>query len=135
MSVGILLVTHGETGACLLQAAEVIFAGSAQAPVETLAVAPETPPESICQSINQVCERLNQGGGVLILADLYGATPCNTACKVQPECPLITVAGLNLPMLLKVLTYRSLGLDALAAKAVGGGRDGILNASLQAGLE
>ena len=69
---------------------------------------------------------LDQGDGVLILADLYGATPCNiglslSALGVHLRC----VSGLNLPMLLRVLNYAEKPLDELAEIAASGGRGGI----------
>ena len=71
-------------------------------------------------------QELDQGDGVLVLADLYGATPCNIglslgAIGVELRC----VSGLNLPMLLRVLNYAQKPLDELAEIAASGGRGGI----------
>lgn len=69
---------------------------------------------------------LDGGDGVLVLSDLYGATPCNVANRlpglgVHMHC----VSGLNLPMLLRVLNYPEQSLDELAQTAATGGRGGI----------
>ena len=70
---------------------------------------------------------LDQGEGVLVLTDVYGATPCNTVCKVIASNSVEAIAGVNLPMLLKALTYREQGMAKLLEKAVSGGQAGIIN--------
>ncbi len=67
-----------------------------------------------------------RGDGVLVLADLYGATPCNIAERLpRSACTCSCVSGLNLPMLLRVLNYPEQSLDELAQTAASGGRSGI----------
>jgi hypothetical protein len=56
---------------------------------------------------------LDRGEGVLILADVYGATPCNTVCKLMRTAASKRSSGVNLPMLLKALTYRNEALETL----------------------
>ena len=73
---------------------------------------------------------VDKGEGVLILTDIFGATPANIALKLLEPGRIEGVAGVNLPMLLRALTYREKGMETLLAKAVGGGRDGILNMSV-----
>jgi PTS system ascorbate-specific IIA component len=89
-------------------------------------VPPEADPEVIRSLTAHHARELDQVGGVLILADLYGATPCNIglslgALGVHLRC----VSGLNLPMLLRVLNYAEKPLDELAEIAASGGRGGI----------
>jgi PTS system mannose-specific IIA component len=64
---------------------------------------------------------------VLVLTDVYGATPSNTVCKVLARTRVEAIAGVNLPMLLKALTYRDEGMATLVEKAVEGGQAGIFN--------
>ena len=71
-------------------------------------------------------EQLDQGDGVLILTDMYGSTPGNIACALGQNNRVAVVAGLNLPMLVRVLNYPQLDLHTLAEKAESGGRIGIV---------
>ena len=75
----------------------------------------------------QHIEALNQGNGVLVLADVYGATPCNTVCKLLHPGRVEAVAGVNLPMLLKVINYRGEALNLLADRAASGGQAGVFH--------
>ena len=123
MSVGLLLVTHEGIGAELLRAARGVM--GEPLPSEALSVYPHDAPEHIGAALAAARQRLDHGDGVLVLCDLYGATPCNQAARVR-RANLRIVAGCNLPMVLKVFNYAHLDLDRLAAKALEGGGAGIL---------
>ena len=76
---------------------------------------------------------MNSGKGVLILTDVMGATPANVASKIEAAgavtglaAPVIVLAGLNLPMLMRCISHRSDDLEGLAQKALQGGQHGIL---------
>jgi PTS system ascorbate-specific IIA component len=76
---------------------------------------------------------VNTGNGVLILTDVMGATPANVASKLEAlgplsglNAPVIVLAGLNLPMLMRCITHRGENLEDLAHKALAGGQNGIL---------
>jgi len=125
MSVGVLLMTHEAVGKALISAAHHVMP---KLPLQVAAV--EVPPQSDPDVMRTLtahhARELDQGDGVLILADLYGATPCNiglslSALGVHLRC----VSGLNLPMLLRVLNYAEKSLDELAEIAASGGRGGI----------
>ncbi len=62
-----------------------------------------------------------------MLTDIYGATPCNVAAKLIEPGRVEAVAGVNLPMLLRVLTYRERDMNTLLKRAVSGGCDGVLH--------
>lgn len=70
---------------------------------------------------------VDTGKGVLILTDIFGASPSNLALKLLVPGHVEGLAGVNLPMLLRALTYREKGMETLLTRAVAGGRDGILN--------
>lgn len=74
---------------------------------------------------NQEVADLDEGEGVLVLTDAYGATPSNLACLLTRTAHASVVAGLSLPMLLRVLNYSSEDLQSLTEKAADGGRQGI----------
>lgn len=126
MSVGIVLVTHGDVGDALLRAA-VAALGMCPLRVEVLAVQPTDEPEDMRNKAKSLVEQVSQGDGVIVLTDAYGATPSNIATAVQSLDNTSVVAGLNLPMLLKVFNYSRSSLDELVQKAIEGGRDGILH--------
>ena len=69
---------------------------------------------------------LDTGDGVLIFSDIYGATPCNLAGKLQVPGRVELIAGVNLPMLVRAFTYRAKGMDTMIKKAVSGGCEGVL---------
>ena len=125
MSVGVLLMTHEAVGKALISAASHVMP-KLPLRVSAVEVPPEADPEVMRTLTAHHARELDQGDGVLILADLYGATPCNIglslgALGVRLRC----VSGLNLPMLLRVLNYAEKPLDELAEVAASGGRGGI----------
>jgi PTS system ascorbate-specific IIA component len=76
---------------------------------------------------------VNAGQGVLILTDVMGATPATVASKLEAlgplsglDAPVIVLAGLNLPMLMRCISHRGEGIEDLAHKALQGGQNGIL---------
>ena len=124
MRIGVLLMTHRPLAGDLLRIASEIL-GGAPPGVEALEVINDTPRETLVADALRCIERLDQGDGVLILTDLYGATPANVAVALLDRHPRLRVlAGVNLPMLLRALNYAELDLDTVVDKALQGGRDG-----------
>lgn len=124
MSVGLVIVTHGQIGHALIEAAEFILDRSLQS-VRCVAVTQsgaEMPDEA---SMREVIRGADQGDGVLILTDLACASPSNIAEQQLPSCPATVVSGINLPMLLRVWNYRDEPLEQLAERACQGGLKGI----------
>jgi len=78
--------------------------------------------DEIFQRARELRDAVDTGEGVLVLTDIMGASPANVAMKLGTAC----VAGVNLPMLLRVSTYRHQALTELVAKAITGGREGVL---------
>lgn len=125
MSVGVLLMTHEAVGQALISAARHVMP---KLPLQIAAV--EVPaqadPDVMLTLTARHARQLDQGDGVLVLADLYGATPCNIGLSLGSlGVRLRCVSGLNLPMLLRVLNYAEKPLDELAEVAAAGGRGGI----------
>ena len=118
-------MTHESMGAALVSAARHVL-GRLPLPVDVQEIAADADPEQMLRAAAANARELDQGQGVLVLSDLYGATPCNIAQRlpnlgVRMHC----VSGLNLPMLLRVLNYPEQSLDQLAETAATGGRGGI----------
>ncbi len=125
MSVGVLLMTHEAMGAALIGAARHVL-GTLPLSVDVIEVQASADPDHTLTHAARHARSLDAGDGVLVLTDLYGATPCNVAQRL-PTLGLTThcVSGLNLPMLLRVLNYPEQSLDELAQTAASGGRGGI----------
>lgn len=122
--VGVLLVTHGDFGAALLGAAQMIV-GPQQA-VASVSVQVTSGVDDLLSELKACLARLETGMGVLVLTDLFGGTPTTMSLSLRKLGNVEVVAGVNLPMLLKVLQSRSEPLDALAALAKAAGMQGIV---------
>ena len=81
------------------------------------------------ECLEQIVRKVEQGDGVLILADVYGATHTNVACRLLVRGRIELITGVNLPMLLRALNYRHLKMDDLIDKALSGGSGGIICAA------
>ncbi len=125
MSVGVLLVTHGHVGEALLESAIEIL-GCCPLQTRTLQAPNDCNPDQILDRSLALAKELDQGEGLLVLTDLYGSTPSNIACRLQGFHEARVIAGVNLPMLVRILNYPSLHLEELTHKAISGGRDGVL---------
>ncbi len=124
--IALLIVAHGNLGDSLIQCATFVL-GKRPDALENLDLsACDDPADMLARARSKLAE-LDQGEGVLVLTDVYGATPCNTVCKVIAADHIEAIAGVNLPMLLKALTYRNQGMAKLLEKAVSGGQSGIFN--------
>lgn len=130
MNVGILLITHGEVGAAVLQAAVDVL-GICPLSTCTLAAPVDCDRDKIAAEARRAVDELDSGAGVLVLTDLYGSTPSNIACTLDTLTNVRVVAGLNLPMLIRILNYPDLDLDELRHKAVTGGRDGVVSCNIE----
>jgi mannose PTS system EIIA component len=126
MTIGLLLVTHDQIGNALLDSATHMM-GVCPLATEVLPVFSDSDPEVLVEEARRRIEALNQGEGVLVLTDMFGSTPSNIAKRLIEGDHVKVVAGINLPMLVRVLNYHRLSLSDLAEKALSGGRDGIVS--------
>jgi len=128
MTVSILTITHGTIGQELISTAEKML-GKLPLPCETLSVPNNCDPDKLTQKAQQLCAKLDNGDGVLVLTDIFGSTPSNICHKLKndSEFEVRVLAGLNLPMLIRALNYPKLDLDKLAKKALSGAQDGIID--------
>lgn len=126
MSVGILLVTHGKLGRNLLETMTEMMGGTLPLATDALEVRLVQTPEAMIAQGGKLLERLDSGQGVLILTDAFGSTPSNIANKLRSANSCAVVAGVNLPMLVRIFNYPKLGLADMAQCAVEGGQRGIV---------
>lgn len=125
MSVGILLLTHEAMGSALVQTAHHIL-GRIALPIDSFAVPPGSDVDIALRDAAARVRALDRGEGVLVLTDVYGATPSNVADRLGAlGLEVRRVSGLNLPMLLRVLNYPEQNLSELVQIASSGGRTGI----------
>ncbi len=126
--IAIALLAQKDLAAGLAAAAEHTF-GRRPPRFELLPVDYQEPPETLAERLAERLRALDEGQGVLILADVYGATHTNAATRLLVPGRYELIAGVNLPMLLKVLNYRDLPMDELIDKALSGGCGGIVCAT------
>ena len=129
--IGILIIAHGSLGDSLIHCASHVF-GKSQSRLEQLGVAVNDDPARLVSHVREIVARLDDGSGVLILTDMYGATPSNIACRLIEPGKVECVAGVNMPMLVRALTYRNDPLASVAEKALSGGHDGIVHVTMEA---
>ena len=125
MSVGLCLITHDRLGETLLETA-VSMLGGRPLPAGTVSVGSAADPEQVLAQAREKVRALDHGDGVIVLTDMFGATPSNVAAALRGDGGrIVVIAGVNLPMLVRLLNYPGLTLTQLADKAVSGGREGI----------
>lgn len=125
MTVGILIVSHNQIGAELINTARQMLSCS-PLPTKVISIEISDSPEQIRLQFDKELQGLDQGNGILILTDMFGSTPSNIACAVSDREDISIVSGLNLPMLVRVLNYPNLNLAELEDKAISGGQEGVV---------
>lgn len=122
--VGIVLVTHGNYGQSLLDAAQSILGRQPGCGAVGVDISLEV--GEILANIRETVQKSDLGGGVLILTDMFGGTPTNLSLSLLGTAKLEVMTGVNLPMLLKVMGSRTLPLGRLAQDAKTAGCQGIV---------
>lgn len=131
--IGLLIVAHGTLGESLIHCASHVM-GKRPLYLRQLGVTIHDEPDAILPQGRDLVRFLDQGDGVLILTDIFGATPSNIACKLLEPGRVQGVSGVNLPMLIKALSYREQPMETLIEKALGGASEGIVRMPSGAGL-
>ena len=122
--IGILIVSHGAFGESLIHSASHVL-GKRPLYLRQLGVTVHDDPDAILPVAQDLIRFLDQGSGVLVMTDLYGATPSNIGSRLLVRGRVEGIAGVNLPMLIRALTYREEPLESLIAKALAGATDGV----------
>jgi len=127
MSVGILLVTHEDIGAQLVAVSETIFK-QRMTSIALVSVPADIGPEVLGKYADLIRTAMlaqDNGEGLLVLTDVYGATPDNLARYFSAKCNARVLSGINLPMLLRVLNYAHQSLEQLCQTALSGAIKGV----------
>jgi PTS system mannose-specific IIA component len=124
--IGVLVVTHGSIGEALLTSASQIL-GVAPQQAATLSVWRQDDPDDLVLRARELLDGLDAGDGVLVLTDIFGATPGNVVSRLLQDGKVEGVSGVSLPMLLRVLTSRDGTLAAVVERARSGGAEGVVH--------
>ena len=127
MSVGILLITHEGIGHALVAVVTRLLRKLPLA-CEAFEVPFDADLDTLLPQASAALRRVDGGQGVLVLTDLYGASPSNLAARLSRiGTPVRRVSAVSLPMLLRVMNYADLDLDELPAVAAAGSRNGVIH--------
>jgi len=124
MTIGLLLITHNNIGAEILDTA-VAMLGHCPLQAEAMDIRQDCNPDVQRHRAKALVEKLDQGDGVLVMTDMYGSTPSNIACGMINGEQVTVVAGVSLPMVVRVMNYPQLDLMTLTEKAESGAHLGI----------
>ncbi|MBP3546408.1 MAG: PTS sugar transporter subunit IIA [Alphaproteobacteria bacterium] len=117
---GIILVTHGNLAKEFVAAMQHVVGPQEQ--IDTVCIGPEDNMEARREEILQKVENVDTGDGTIVLTDLFGGTPSNLAISIMDKAKVEVLAGVNLPMLIKIATLRkdkSLKETAIGAQEAG----------------
>ena len=127
---GIFIIAHAPLASALRQCVLHVFPDNPAA-VTALDVQPNMPPEETLAQARILFKQMGTSHA-LVLADVFGATPCNVAQKLVDGVNSKLIAGINLPMLLRTVSYRHEPLDALIVRALAGGTQGVMQVAITA---
>lgn len=124
--IGLLIVAHGTLGESLIHCASHVM-GKRPLFLRQLGVTVHDDPDAILPQGRDLVRFVDQGDGVLILTDIFGATPSNIACRLLEPGRVEGISGVSLPMLIKALSYRELPLAELTEKTLSGAQEGVVH--------
>jgi len=123
--IGILIISHGTLGESLIHCASHML-NKRPPRLRQIGVTAQDDPLQLVPQARKMIKDLDDGEGVLVLTDMYGGSPSNIAAKLVIPDKVEAVAGVNLPMLVRALTYREKPLPVMLTKAISGGCEGVL---------
>ena len=123
--IGILIITQGTLGESLIHCASHVL-NKRPPRLKQLGITAQDDPFNLLPQARALVKELDDGDGVLILSEMYGGSPANIAAKLLVPGKVEGVAGVNVPMLIRALTYRDKLLQTVVTKAVSGGCEGVV---------
>ena len=130
MSNTIFIIAHAPLANALRDCAMHVYPECADE-VIALDVLPDVQPEETLRLANLALQNVSQEG-LLVLTDIFGATPANVAQKLVAARRAKLIAGANVPMLFRAVSYRHESLDDLVARALAGGSQGVMQVAIAA---
>lgn len=128
--IGFLIIAHENLGDSFIQCATHVM-GEKLKCILSLSISVRDDPDIIVSKAQGLLNQLDCGEGILILSDICGATPCNIASRLINPGKVECLTGINLPMLIRALTYRNEPLAIVVEKASNGGKEGVLHIHLE----
>lgn len=124
-NVGLLILCHKSIGAAMVDTT-VNLLGPPKLPFQLISIGAKTDLTLLHEEACRAIKQLDRGDGVLVVTDLFGATPGNIAMRLSEVAKIRIVCGMNLPMVLRIFNYQQEPLETLAEKAIQGGTEGII---------
>ncbi|SFM45392.1 PTS sugar transporter subunit IIA [Nitrosomonas communis] len=124
--IGILIISHDKLGESFTHCATHILGEKPQQLIYQ-AISIQDKPDEVVAQAKELIKKLDQGDGVLVMTDILGATPSNIATQLIQAGKVECLAGMNLPMLVRALNYRHEPLSIVVAKALAGGKEGVMH--------
>ena len=119
--IGLVVVTHGKLAVEFIAALEHVV--GPQSAVRTICIGPDDDMEKRRKEILSSVEKVDSGKGVILLTDMFGGTPSNLAISIMDQSNVEVIAGVNMPMLIKLASNRKDGsLKKVALEAQNAGR-------------
>ena len=119
--IGLVVVTHGKLAVEFIAALEHVV--GPQSAVRTICIGPDDDMEKRRKEILSSVEEVDSGKGVILLTDMFGGTPSNLAISIMEQTNVEIIAGVNMPMLIKLASNRKAGsLKKVALEAQDAGR-------------
>jgi PTS system mannose-specific IIA component len=130
--IGVMVVSHEPLGTALIHCTRHIY-GRLPVQLAALDVIPDEDPDQAYSAAIELLARINDGSGVIVLTDLFGATPSRIAARLAQPHKVVVLAGVNLPMLVKVLNNRRMPVEELVDTLLTSAQGAILQIKPEAG--
>ena len=130
--IGVMVVSHEPLGTALIHCTRHIY-GRLPVQLAALDVIPDEDPVQAYSAAIELLARINDGSGVIVLTDLFGATPSRIAARLAQPHKVVVLAGVNLPMLVKVLNNRRMPVEELVDTLLSSAQGAILQIKPEAG--
>ena len=125
---GLLIIAHAPLASSLKAVASHAFPDCGRV-MEALDVPPDMPVEEVEARARELLRKV-RNPEALVFTDVFGATPCNVAQRLAEVDQVKVIAGVNVPMLWRSLCYADESLDAVAARAVAGATQGVMQVAV-----
>jgi PTS system mannose-specific IIA component len=130
--IGIMVVSHEPLGTALIHCTRHIY-GRLPVQLAALDVIPDEDPDQAYSAALELLARINDGSGVVVLTDLFGATPSRIAARLAEPHKVVVLAGVNLPMLVKALNNRRMPVEQLVDTLLSSAQGAILQVKPETG--
>jgi PTS system mannose-specific IIA component len=130
--IGVMVVSHEPLGTALIHCTRHIY-GRLPVQLAALDVIPDEDPDQAYSAAIELLARINDGSGVIVLTDLFGATPSRIAARLAQPHKVVVLAGVNLPMLVKVLNNRRMPVEELVDTLLSSAQGAILQIKPEVG--